>query len=589
MKVQAKVYSYLRFSDSKQAQGDSAKRQTEYAAQWAAERGLTLDANLSMKDEGLSAFHQQHVKNGALGLFLKAVEDRMVPPGSILIVESLDRLSRAEPLLAQAQLTQIINASITVVTACDNREYNRERLKAQPMDLVYSLLVMIRAHEESETKSKRVKAAIRRQCMEWGAGSYRGIIRFGHDPSWVALEDGKFKLVPDRAEALRIAIAMYQEGHGPITIVRRLSAFGIGATGKKLTTSHIYNMIRSRSLIGEKTITVDNEVYRLPGYYPAVITENTFTAIQEMFASRSRQKGKGAIPGILTGIGVSNCGYCGMTINANNHYEREHKIGTPEKKLHRRLVCNAVQNAVRCIVPGSISASIVERAVMDFCSNSINLSGLMKPSGLSEEISAQLASARQAAGDTERKLAKVTSALTDSDGEAPMVFVRKARELEKLQADQLREIEALESRLYAVSKEQNPSAASEWARIAHAAMSLDYDARMAARRLVKESFRQIQIYHRGVTPPTIDQKKRGKAMAGGEAMIVLVSRMGNTRTLIIDRKTGEWRTADAFSALPMPESVKEISPAAPPSGLRRPLHARAETPKKPALAKKATA
>lgn len=31
------------------------------------------------------------------------------------------------------------------------------RIKAQPMDLVYSLLVMIRAHEESDTKSKRGK------------------------------------------------------------------------------------------------------------------------------------------------------------------------------------------------------------------------------------------------------------------------------------------------------------------------------------------------------------------------------------------------------------------------------------------------
>ncbi|MFD1691589.1 hypothetical protein ACFSHR_08620 [Azotobacter chroococcum] len=52
----------------------------------------------------------------------------------MLIVEGLDRLSRAEPLQAQAQLAQIINAGITVVTASDGREYNREGLKAQPMD-----------------------------------------------------------------------------------------------------------------------------------------------------------------------------------------------------------------------------------------------------------------------------------------------------------------------------------------------------------------------------------------------------------------------------------------------------------------------
>ena len=57
------------------------------------------------------------------------------------------------------------------MTASVSREYNRERLKAQPMDLVYSLLVMIRAREKSDTKSKRVKAAIRWQCQGWLASS----------------------------------------------------------------------------------------------------------------------------------------------------------------------------------------------------------------------------------------------------------------------------------------------------------------------------------------------------------------------------------------------------------------------------------
>ena len=64
-----------------------------------------------------------------------------------------------------------------MVTASDGREYNRDRLKAQPMDLVYSLLVMIRAHEESDTKSKRVRASIHRQCQGWLAGTWRGVIR----------------------------------------------------------------------------------------------------------------------------------------------------------------------------------------------------------------------------------------------------------------------------------------------------------------------------------------------------------------------------------------------------------------------------
>jgi len=100
----ARVYSYLRFSDIRQKAGTSVERQEEYAAKYARENGMELDTQLTLRDEGLSAYHQKHVKKGALGVFLKAIEDGRVPPGSVLIVESLDRLSRAEPMIAQAQL-----------------------------------------------------------------------------------------------------------------------------------------------------------------------------------------------------------------------------------------------------------------------------------------------------------------------------------------------------------------------------------------------------------------------------------------------------------------------------------------------------
>jgi DNA invertase Pin-like site-specific DNA recombinase len=125
------------------------------------------------------------VKSGALGVFLAAVESGKVPSGSVLVVEGLDRLSRAEPIQAQAQLAQIVNAGITVATAGDGKAYSRERLKANPTGLVYSLLVMIRAHEESDTKSKRVTASLVRQCRGWMAGIDRGLIRNGKDPVWV--------------------------------------------------------------------------------------------------------------------------------------------------------------------------------------------------------------------------------------------------------------------------------------------------------------------------------------------------------------------------------------------------------------------
>lgn len=67
-----RVYSYSRFSDPRQAAGHSLERQRAYAARWAAENGLALDESLTLHDAGLSAYHQQHIKSGALGAFLAA-------------------------------------------------------------------------------------------------------------------------------------------------------------------------------------------------------------------------------------------------------------------------------------------------------------------------------------------------------------------------------------------------------------------------------------------------------------------------------------------------------------------------------------
>ncbi|NHQ84212.1 recombinase family protein [Chromobacterium vaccinii] len=75
---QVKVYSYLRFSDPRQSTGTSIDRQTQYARQWAEKNGLQVDDTLSLRDEGLSAYHQKYIKQGALGTFLEAVKDGLI-------------------------------------------------------------------------------------------------------------------------------------------------------------------------------------------------------------------------------------------------------------------------------------------------------------------------------------------------------------------------------------------------------------------------------------------------------------------------------------------------------------------------------
>ena len=62
-----KAYSYSRFSTPEQADGDSLRRQTEAARDYAARHNLALDEELTFHDPGMSAYHGLNAEAGALG------------------------------------------------------------------------------------------------------------------------------------------------------------------------------------------------------------------------------------------------------------------------------------------------------------------------------------------------------------------------------------------------------------------------------------------------------------------------------------------------------------------------------------------
>ena len=102
-----------------------------------------------MQDLGLSAYDGTNVEKGALGAFLQAIKDGAIPRDSYLLIESLDRLSREDPQDAQELFRKIIKAGITIVTLADKMEYSSKTLRKDPFKLLMSILIMIRAHEES--------------------------------------------------------------------------------------------------------------------------------------------------------------------------------------------------------------------------------------------------------------------------------------------------------------------------------------------------------------------------------------------------------------------------------------------------------
>ena len=131
--VRPKAYSYVRWSTPQQAKGDSLHRQLEKARAYAKERDYDLDETLNFRDAGITAYNGRNVLKGALGDFLRAVQEGIVARGSYLIVESLDRISRETVHKAAATLQMIVASGVNLVDLEDGgRVYNDDTFERDP-------------------------------------------------------------------------------------------------------------------------------------------------------------------------------------------------------------------------------------------------------------------------------------------------------------------------------------------------------------------------------------------------------------------------------------------------------------------------
>ncbi len=113
---------------------------------------------------------------------------------------------------------------------------------------------MIRAHEERDTKSRRVRQAIHARIERWLDGREKGIIRQGRDPRWLKPLDDKsgLALIHEHAEAVRFIVVKYLAGWGAVRISEEMVKLGISAGTEKMSRGTVYRIIRNPALIGEK-------------------------------------------------------------------------------------------------------------------------------------------------------------------------------------------------------------------------------------------------------------------------------------------------------------------------------------------------
>jgi DNA invertase Pin-like site-specific DNA recombinase len=324
-----KAYSYLRFSRPEQIKGDSLRRQTEASRRYAEENGLELDETLTFRDMGISAFRGQNALEGQLGLFLEAVHEGTIPKRSYLLVESLDRLSRQNAYQAFNQFSALLNEGINIVTVSDGKTFSLSNGQIAFNDLMYSLMVMQRANEESETKSRRLKAAWKnkRDRAKFNQGKLTSIC-----PAWLRLnkDTGTYEVLKEKAEVVRRIFQMALDGKGKTAIVRQFNSEGVPTFGrsKGWLTSYVQKILENEAVYGvykpHKIQIVNGKRKRVPvdepieGYFPAVVDIETFLRAKQQRTLRR-------LPAGNTGKNFSNlftgmvyCGNCGAPMHFEN-------------------------------------------------------------------------------------------------------------------------------------------------------------------------------------------------------------------------------------------------------------------------------
>lgn len=353
---ETRVYSYRRFSSGRQATGHSIERQSASARAWCLENNYILDEELAISDLGVSAYSGKNAADGALALFLTAAKEGRVPRGSILLVESLDRLSRAEIHVAVSLLTAIVNTGVRVVSMLDNKEWNEETIK-DAMNFMLSVLLFSRAHEESATKAKRVRAAVLKK-----RAAQLPVVTTVHGPGWVyPREDMKGWQVHEELAACVVKVfEMAAKGRGGIAIARIANTEEWPLPWRKRANSNtrwehtqISRMLRDRRVLGEwqpkrmlkGQLVEDGEP--VIDYFPRVVSDELWFKVQNALRGR---------PGIERLRGLKSDIFAGLLYCAcGERMERK----APAERGYARYYCLARRAGITECAPIS-EAAIVE-------------------------------------------------------------------------------------------------------------------------------------------------------------------------------------------------------------------------------------
>lgn len=349
-----RVYCYTRFSTPEQAEGDSQRRQADGARRWMERKNseraayglplLSLDERLSLSDLGVSAYRGSNVGDDkGLGGFVRACRDGLIPPGSYLIVESLDRISRMTPRRVSRLLDDIVDAGVVIATLSDGQEYDAARLDGDASALLIALMVSWRAHEESKIKAQRLGEVWKEKRRRMRVGLDQKLT--AKCPAWLQWTPEGWQVKQPHGDTVRRIYRMTIDGTGEHKIAQTFNAEGVPIMGRGSMwhRSTVAKVLRNPAVIG--TLVPGHMRHEggkaervleppIPNVFPSVISQADWTTVRALKDGIAPAvRGRGAVAPLSNIFaGLARCPECGAAMT------RVYKGGGP-KGGKPKLVC----------------------------------------------------------------------------------------------------------------------------------------------------------------------------------------------------------------------------------------------------------
>lgn len=222
--------SYLRFSSAPQQYGDSLRRQQEAVGRWLQQNPSYQLSDVKYEDLGVSAWSGAHKQEGALGQLLEAVEQGIIPAGSAILVEALDRFSRLPFLDTLNLLSGVLSKGVDLITLEDGLKYDKGSL--QDLSKIYLLVGKTQAANEY---SNRLSTRIAESYIGRANKAKEGESIKRRNPFWLT-SDGKLKA--DEAKVVKEIFQSYVNGIGVRELARQYNhIFANPSSVKKLLTN----------------------------------------------------------------------------------------------------------------------------------------------------------------------------------------------------------------------------------------------------------------------------------------------------------------------------------------------------------------